>query len=643
MSTRVPFFLLTVALVCSLDAQVRLRSPSQGQVLFPTRVVRIEWDNATTLPVDVRYSTDRGSSWIPIATALSLESIEWKVPMLDTLAVLLQVQLTATGAPRPLATLELPDSIRSAWWSGEGLAVTALVRKGMVCQSQSTSPPMYRSAVHGLNRATHMCRYPHALDSVVIAQGTQLYIVSTQTGVVRTELEYERASEVTSLDAHPRLPIVAAGYSDGIVRIWNLVERRMIGSVRSQALGGVTAIAFHPDGELLAHSGADGVIIVEPWQALGSSERIWLRHANDLSSAYAVTALAFSPRGKYLVSAGVDGTVRLWNYANWYAERVFADLQSLPTALAFSGDGSRLFAGSSSGVLCQWSIAGGELLHPPHQLGEAIIAIGAHPFNDTVFVASASGKLTYWTFERTPIASDSIEAVVRYPFGLRVGSCRGAVGDTVVVPILLDQDYRIPLFERSQFLARCTVVLPPSAALVGDRSLYATHRRVGMYDTLTVPLSFGRNDTVGVIPLQLLASSRPQEEISVLAPIGITWERSVGAFVLERVENGEIVIDTLCPVQQRRIPTFTEKVEAFVAPNPVQDRAMLVFSAIEAGRYEIELQSLARANAELLVDALLEPGVHRIELNVGAFASGAYRLVIKSPSEITAVSLLIVR
>jgi hypothetical protein len=144
MSTRVPFFLLTVALVCSLDAQVRLRSPSQGQVLFPTRVVRIEWDNATSLPVDVRYSTDRGSSWIPIATALSLESIEWKVPMLDTLAVLLQVQLTATGAPRPLATLELPDSIRSAWWSGEGLAVTALVRKGMVCQSQSTSSLVYQ-------------------------------------------------------------------------------------------------------------------------------------------------------------------------------------------------------------------------------------------------------------------------------------------------------------------------------------------------------------------------------------------------------------------------------------------------------------------------------------------------------------------
>ena len=55
------------------------------------------------------------------------------------------------------------------------------------------------------------------------------------------------------------------------------------------------------------------------------------------------------------------------------------------------------------------------------------------------------------------------------------------------------------------------------------------------------------------------------------------------------------------------------------------------------------MHGIDRSRQRDIVDALLEPGLHRIELNVGAFASGAYRLVIKSPSEITAVSLLIVR
>lgn len=61
---------VALLLVASLTAQVRLLSPSQGQVLYPTRVVRIEWDNPTALPVDLRYSTDQGTTWMPIASAL---------------------------------------------------------------------------------------------------------------------------------------------------------------------------------------------------------------------------------------------------------------------------------------------------------------------------------------------------------------------------------------------------------------------------------------------------------------------------------------------------------------------------------------------------------------------------------------------
>jgi hypothetical protein len=496
----------------------------------------------------------------------------------------------------------------------------------------------------GLDSSALMCPYPGARDSALVAIGGRLVVVSTFRGELGGALGGEHSAAITALVAHPRLPLVAAGYADGTLRLWNVAERRMLGSVLSQALGAVTALAFHPDGELLAHSGADGVIIVEPWETLGSStNRIWLRHADNLSTAYAVTAVAFSPRGKYLASAGLDGTVRLWDYANWYAERVFGELGSTPQALAFSGDGSRLFGGSATGVLCQWSIGGGELVHPPLQIGDAIVVLGAHPFNDTLFVATASGKLSYWTFERTPVASESVMVVVRYPFGLRIGSCRGAVGDTVSLPILLDRQYVVPLFEQGQFLARCRIVLPPSAALVGDRAFYADHPRRGMYDTLQVPLQFGGRDTVGMVLLQLLVSTRAQEEIRLLAPEGITWERSVEAFVLERVENGEIVVDTLCRTQQQRVPTFTEHVEPFIAPNPANQTATLVFSAIEAGGYQIELESLARADASVLFRGDLERGVHRIELNLSQYSSGAYRVVIYGPTVTTAVSLLVIR
>lgn len=636
--------LVALVLTASLDAQIHLRSPSHGQVLYPTRVVRIEWDNSTALPVDLRYSTDHGTTWIPIASALPTRSFEWHVPLLDTVGVLVQVQLMATAAPRMIAEHRLPDSVRSAWWSGEGTGVVILSRRGILCRIEGAWLPARGGYLLGLDSAVLMCPYPGVRDSAVIAIGGRLVVVRIPTGDLTPTFGGGQSVPITALAAHPRLPLVAAGYDDGTVRLWNVAERRMLGSILSQALGAVTAIAFHPDGELLAHSGADGVIIIEPWQTLGSSSnRIWLRHADDLRQTYAVTAVAFSPRGKYFASAGLDGTVRLWDYSNWYAERVFGELGSIPQALAFSGDGSRLFGGSVTGMLCQWSVGGGELVHPPLQLGDGIIAIGAHPFNDTVFLATASGTLRYWTFERTPIATDSVMVLVRYPFGLRIGSCRGVIGDTVSVPIVLDRQYVVPLFEQAQFDARCRIVLPPSAALIGDRTFYSDHPRRGMYDTLLVPLRFGRGDTVGLVPIRLLASTRPQEELRLLAPDGITWDRAVEAFVLERVENGEIVVDSLCRMQQQRVPTFTEHVESYVAPNPVHQMATLVFSAIEAGNYRIEVESLARADSAVLFTGTLERGVHRIELNLAQYSSGAYRIVIHGPTVMAAVSLLVIR
>jgi len=156
-------------------------------------------------------------------------------------------------------------------------------------------------------------------------------------------------------------------------------------------------------------------------------------------------------------------------------------------------------------------------------------------------------------------------------------------------------------------------------------------------------LTFGQSDTVGSVPLLLLASNQQSETVRLLSPAGIDWERSVQAFILERVENGEIVVDSLCRVQQQRVPTFTEQRQAYVAPNPASDEAMLVFSAIEAGMYRIELQSLSRGTAAVLFQGSLPRGVHQLPLSVAAYGTGAYHVAIIGPSTTTAVSLLIIR
>ncbi len=638
----VPALLVLLSVSVSLFAQIRILSPGSGQVLYPGRVVRIEWEHATQLTTDVLYSTNRGQVWQPIATALSTNSVEWVVPRLDTVPVLVKTQLVTASTPEQILSVQLPDTALDAWWDGPG-RVVALVRQRILCSMEGTSAAGVE--LRGVREPALLCRYPNAPDSVIVAEGAQLSVVSIQSGEAQPPFGDEIAAPIVALAAHPTLPIVAAGYADGFVRIWNIAQRRLLGSVLSQALGDVSAVAFHPDGSLIAHAGADGVIIIEPWNNLDSStERIYLLgHGNNWTNAARIVALVFSPSGKFLASAGEDQTIRLWDYANWRSAHVFVEHGSVSRALAFSSDGSRLLAGDRTGRIYQWSVASGDEVHQPVTVGDAIVAIGCHPMSDTFFVATVGGVLSLWRMERTAITSDSIWTVVRYPFGLRLGSCRGVVGDTVELPILLDRQYYVPYFEQSEFQARCQLILPPSVAIAGDRSIYADHPRWTGWDTISVGLTFGQSDTVGKVPLLLLASRQQQEEVRLLAPAGIVWERAVQAFVLERVENGEIVVDSLCLVQQQRVPTFTEQIEAFASPNPARDETLLVFAAIEAGTYRIELQSLARGDAAVLYQGVFQRGVQQVPLSVAAYGSGAYRIAIIGPSQTRTVSLLIVR
>jgi WD40 repeat protein len=101
----------------------------------------------------------------------------------------------------------------------------------------------------------------------------------------------------------PDSRVLATGYNT-VVRLWDVATRRERAALRGHE-GGLTALAFSPDGRRLATASLDGTARL--WDVATGRELAALRGHEGW-----VIDLAFSPDGRRLASAGQDGTIRFW-------------------------------------------------------------------------------------------------------------------------------------------------------------------------------------------------------------------------------------------------------------------------------------------------------------------------------------------
>jgi WD40 repeat protein len=153
--------------------------------------------------------------------------------------------------------------------------------------------------------------------------------------------------------------LLASGGYDGKVRLWDVTAGKKLLDIEAKPpaqpnmppapTNVVQAMAFSPDGKLLAVGGSDSLIHLFSLPD-GKLVRSMPGHTSS------VTGVQFHPGGAVLVSSSKDRTLKLWNPANGQLLKSLEGHTAWVQGVTFLAQGTRLASVGADGTVRLWEL-----------------------------------------------------------------------------------------------------------------------------------------------------------------------------------------------------------------------------------------------------------------------------------------------
>jgi WD40 repeat protein len=150
----------------------------------------------------------------------------------------------------------------------------------------------------------------------------------------------------------PNGQLLAIGYRDGWIRLWDFKQQRLLAEFKEDAVEFGVFVDFSNDGHWLCSVGEQTVALFDVADPKNARQAfVWKAHSGLWSAV-------FAPDSRSLVTSGNDGLIRFWNLDTLEVALTLEHSQGPGVRLSFSHDGKLLASKDANGLVKLWRASG---------------------------------------------------------------------------------------------------------------------------------------------------------------------------------------------------------------------------------------------------------------------------------------------